>query len=155
MKATFGMGCFWKGELIFSKIPGVLKTEVGYMGGNDSENKVTYKQVCSGKTENAEVIQITFNKDKITYKALLDLFWIKHNPTTSNRQGFDIGKQYRSVIFYHNEEQKKVAKKSLSEEQKRLKRKIVTKIMKAKKFHKAEEYHQKYLEKKGTKTCKI
>jgi len=151
-KATFGAGCFWHIELEFSKLQGVLKAESGYMGGK-AMSKVTYEQVCSNTTGHAEVVQVTFDNKKISYSELLKTFWKIHNPTTLNRQGMDIGTQYRSVIFYHNEKQKTQAKNSLKEHQKTLSEKILTKIVKASKFHKAEEYHQKYLLKRGRNTC--
>ena len=161
-KATFGMGCFWGPQLLFDKTNGVVKTEVGYMGGNESFGEVSYKDVCSGKTGHAEVVQVEFDPKKVRYEELLDIFWSKHNPTTMNRQGLDIGTQYRSVIFYENAGQKKSAEESKRKIQKEFSKKkgffgfgkkIVTKIVKAGKFYSAEEYHQKYLEKRGRNTC--
>ena len=146
-KATFAMGCFWHPQRVFDKIKGILDTKVGFMGGEPCSN-LTYEQVCSGNTGHAEVIQVIFNPKVVSYESLLKVFWKEHNPTTINRQGLDIGDQYRSVIFYHNESQKIAALKSLKEEQKKLKTPIVTLIQKATKFYKAEEYHQKYFEKK-------
>ena len=151
--AIFGAGCFWHIELEFSKLLGVLKTEVGYMGGDESGEEVTYKEVCTGRTGHVEVTKIEFDQKKITYKKLLEKFWEIHDPSQLNRQGLDIGKQYRSVIFCTTEKQKKEAEESLKEMQKKTKNKIVTKIEKAGKFYKAEEYHQKYLIKKGRNTC--
>ena len=157
-KATFAMGCFWKPQLLFDKVKGALKTEVGYMGGDENAySNPSYKQVCTYKTGYAEVVQIEFNPDKISYKDILDIFWKNHNPTTLNRQGLDFGTQYRSAIFYYNEKQKKEALKSKEEMQKKLNskktlfgtKKIVTEIIKAGTFFKAEEYHQNYLEKNG------
>ena len=144
-KATFGAGCFWHVEETFVKVKGVLKTSVGYSGGN-FENP-TYKNVCSSKTGHAEVVQIEFDPKQVSYEKLLEMFFDIHNPTTLNRQGLDIGTQYRSAIFYHNEKQKKEANSSLKKFQKKFKNKIVTEIVPIKKFYRAEEYHQKYLEK--------
>lgn len=145
-KATFGAGCFWGIEKAFSKVKGVVNTLVGYSGG---DFPATYKDVCTGKTGHAEVVQIEFDPNIISYEKLLDVFWNIHNPTTLNRQGPDIGTQYRSVIFYHDEDQEKIAKESIKklEESRKYKSKIVTQIEPAKEFYKAEEYHQKYLEK--------
>ena len=137
-KAMFGAGCFWGVEYNFSKLEGVSEVVSGYSGGKTSNP--TYEQVCSNSTEHAEVVMIN-------YEDLLESFWKKHDPTTLNRQGPDIGNQYRSVIFYYDEEQKKIAQKSLDEFQKKLSKKIVTEITKADTFWKAEEYHQKYFEK--------
>jgi len=161
-KATFGMGCFWKPQLIFDKVPGIIKTQVGYMGGNEEQYPYpTYEQVCSDKTGYAEVIHIIFNFNKISYKQLLNIFWTNHNPTTKNRQGNDIGDQYRSIIFFHSREQEKTAKTSLEEKQREMNskilfnKKIATEIKPASKFFPAEDYHQKFLEKKGRKSCSI
>ncbi len=153
-EAFFGAGCFWHVELSFSKIPGVVETEVGFMGGDESYEKLSYKEVCSGITDHAEVARIIYDPKKITYKKLLQNFWKEHDPTQVNRQGPDIGSQYRSAIFYTDEEQKKEATKSKAELQKKLgKQKIATEILKAGKFYKAENYHQKYLEKRGLNAC--
>ncbi|MCH7568789.1 MAG: peptide-methionine (S)-S-oxide reductase MsrA [Nanoarchaeota archaeon] len=153
-KATFAMGCFWGPELLFDNAPGVLETTVGFMGGDEKKfPNPSYKQVCYRKTGYAEVTQIIFNPKKITYKELLDIFWKNHNPTSKNRQGFDFGTQYRSAIFYHTEKQKKAAIESKKEKQREFKKPIQTEIKKAATFFKAEEYHQKYLEKKGQKVC--
>jgi len=154
-KATFAMGCFWKPDLIFSKTLGVVKTEVGFMGGFKIFRNPSYTLVCTGATNHAEVVQVTFDPKKISYKKLLKIFWGNHNPTTKNRQGFDIGTQYRSVIFYHNERQKKEAEESKKEAQKRFKKKIATEILKAPEFYLAEKYHQKYLEKRGLASCPV
>ena len=151
MKATFGAGCFWHVELEFSKLKGVKSTAVGFMGGKTKNP--TYKQVCKGDTGHAEVTQIDYDPDKISYEKLLGLFWKIHDPTQINRQGLDIGSQYRSVIFYHNEEQKRAAIKSKKKQQEKLNKQILTKIFPLQEFYKAEEYHQKYLEKKGLKVC--
>jgi peptide-methionine (S)-S-oxide reductase len=147
--AAFGAGCFWGVQSKFDAVPGVLKTEVGYMGGDEEYEKVSYKQVCTGNTGHAEVIKIEFDPLKVMYLDLLRKFWEIHNPTTLNRQGYDMGTQYRSVIFYFNAEQKKQAEASLEKAQEKLDKKIVTDIVKAGKFYKAEEYHQKYEERKG------
>ncbi|WP_320052703.1 peptide-methionine (S)-S-oxide reductase MsrA [uncultured Acetobacteroides sp.] len=144
--ATFGQGCFWCAEAIFKELNGVTKVESGYSGGTIANP--TYKEVCSGQTGHAEVIQITFDPSKISYDELLEVFWKTHNPTTLNRQGNDIGTQYRSVIFYHNEEQKRLAeayKKKLADE-KIWDNPIVTEISLYTKFYKAEDYHQNYYE---------
>ncbi len=145
-KAIFAAGCFWHIEDSFSKIPGVIKIGVGYIGGK--AKNPTYKNVCSGTTGHVEATEIIFDPKKISYGKLLDIFWKIHNPTTLNQQGFDFGKQYNSVIFYNNLKQKNLAKQSKKEKQKDFGNKIVTKIVKSKKFWPAEEYHQKYYEKK-------
>lgn len=152
--ATFGAGCFWHVQKEFDKLKGILKTEAGFMGGD--ENKYPnpmYEQVCSGKTGYAEVVNILFDPEKLNYEDLLEVFWNNHNPTEVDRQGQDIGKQYRSVIFYYNKEQKDIAEKSKLNKQKSHDKKIATLIVPAKTFFKAEEYHQKYLEKRGRNTC--
>lgn len=149
--ATFGAGCFWGVESKFQKVKGVINTTVGYMGGR--LKNPTYEQVCTDKTGHAEVVQIIFDKEQISYEKLLEIFWSIHDPTQLNRQGPDIGKQYRSVIFHHNETQKKIAEKSKKQIQKKYNRKIVTKITSASKFYPAEEYHQKYLQKQGRGFC--
>ncbi|MBU0536725.1 MAG: peptide-methionine (S)-S-oxide reductase MsrA [Nanoarchaeota archaeon] len=153
MIATFAAGCFWHVELEFSKVKGVKSTTVGYMGG--TKDKPTYKDVCSDTSGHAEVCQVEYDPKKVSYEKLLDLFWKMHNPTTMNRQGLDIGTQYRSAIFYHNEPQRKKAVASLKKEQKKHIKKIVTEIIEASDFWKAEDYHQDYLKKKGLKTCGI
>ena len=158
-KATFGAGCFWHIQEAFDKLPGV-KTIVGYMGGDEKRfPKPSYEQVCSDKTRYAESLQVEFDLKETSYEKLLETFWNIHNPTTLNRQGFDIGTQYRSVIFYHNEKQKKLAQLSIKNHQKTMKKPIVTEITKAGKFFKAEEYHQKYYKKNKMKsllrTCGI
>ena len=148
--AIFGMGCFWHSEAAFSKVEGVLKTEVGYMGGDEIYDNVSYEMVCSGKTGHAEVIKVEFDPSRISYSGLLDIFWENHDPTTLDRQGVDVGKQYRSVIFYFSKRQRKIAKESLNRWQKKFKKKkIVTEVVEAGKFYRAEEYHQKYHEKHG------
>ncbi len=152
-KATFALGCFWQPDILFSKIKGVIKTTVGYTGGKTKNP--SYEEVCTGKTGHAEAIEIEFDSEKISYKDLLKIFWRNHNPTTFNRQGPDVGSQYRSEIFYHTEEQKKLALESKQEEQKNHENPIVTQIEKSKEFYPAEEYHQKYLEKRGIDSCHI
>jgi peptide-methionine (S)-S-oxide reductase len=152
--AVFGMGCFWKPQVIFEKMKGVLRTEVGYMGGDESKDDLSYKDVCTGRTGHAEVVRIEFDSSKVSFKEMLDVFWENHNPTTKNRQGFNFGSQYRSVIFFLDNNQRKIAEKSLSERQKIIgKKKIVTDIVKAGKYFKAEEYHQDYLKKRGKNVC--
>jgi len=151
--ATFGAGCFWHVQLSFDKIPGVIKTEVGYMGG--TTKNPTYEDVCSDETGHAEVVHITYDEKEVAYEKLLEIFWNEHDPTQLNRQGPDEGTQYRSVIFYHSEEQKRIAEKSKAEMQKKHKQPIATQIIPAQTFYKAEEYHQKYLEKRGQKTCRV
>jgi peptide-methionine (S)-S-oxide reductase len=145
--ATFGAGCFWGVEAKFRKLNGVLQTEVGYAGGH-TENP-TYMQVCAHNTGHAEVVRIKFDPTQISYEQLLDAFWNLHDPTTSNRQGPDIGSQYRSVIFYHSEEQRHVAMaaKERLEKSGRYSGPIVTQIVPATPFYRAEEYHQQYLDK--------
>ena len=141
--AILAAGCFWGPEIKFSKLNGVLKTEVGYCGGINSET--TYKEVCTGKTNHAEVVKIEFDNKVISYEQILDFFFEIHDPTTLNQQGYDIGTQYRSEIFYSSEKQKKVAEDLLNELNSEYKGKIVTNISKIKNYCKAEDYHQKYL----------
>ena len=149
--AMFGMGCFWTPDLRFSNIKGVSKVEVGFSGGK--VKNPSYWRVVYTSTGHAEVVKIWFDNKKISYKKLLEVFWKNHHPTTKNRQGFDIGSQYRSVIFYFNSEQKKLALESKEKAQKKLDKKIVTEIIKAPAFYEAEEYHQDYLRKRGKNTC--
>lgn len=141
-KATFAAGCFWGIEAAFKQIKGVLSTTVGYTGG--SLDKPTYKDVCSGKTGHAEAVLVEFDPKKVTYDQILKIFWKIHDPTQINRQGPDVGSQYRSTIFYHDQKQKKAALSSLAKEQKRHAKPIATKIVKATKFWPAEDYHQDY-----------
>ena len=143
--AILGLGCFWGPEKKFNKLVGVVKTEVGYCGGN-SEN-TNYNQVCTGKTNHAEVVKIEFDNSILSYEDILNYFFEIHNPTTLNQQGPDIGTQYRSEVFYLNENQKETAKKILAKYNKKYNGKIVTKVSEIKNYCKAEEYHQKYLEK--------
>ena len=144
--AILALGCFWGPEIKFSKLNGVVRTEVGYCGGNS--NKTSYEEVCSGKTNHAEVVKIEFDNSKISYEKILNHFFEIHNPTTLNKQGPDIGTQYRSEIFYLTENQKKIATNVLKNYDKKFDGKIVTTISKIKNYCKAEDYHQKYLEKK-------
>ena len=150
-KATFGAGCFWGVEATFRQIDGVTKTEVGYEGGT-LENP-TYEDVCSHTTGHAEVVQVTYDPERISYEQLLDVFWGKHDPTQLNRQGYDIGDQYRSVIFFHDEEQQEAAVRSKAEEQTRHTHPVVTQLEPAGMFYVAEDYHQQYLEKRGRSSC--
>ncbi|HXZ81952.1 MAG TPA: peptide-methionine (S)-S-oxide reductase MsrA [Terriglobales bacterium] len=154
-KATFGAGCFWGVEAAFREIPGVIDAAVGYEGG--SLERPSYQDVCTDRTGHAEVVEVTFDPAKISYETLLNKFWEMHDPTTLNRQGPDVGTQYRSVIFYHSPEQQKIAqelKKRLQESGK-FRRPIVTEIVPASAFWRAEEYHQRYLEKRGLRACHI
>ena len=143
--ATLGLGCFWGPEIKFNKLEGVVNTEVGYCGGNTEQT--SYKEVCYGNTNHAEVVKVEFDDTKISYEDILRYFFEFHDPTTLNRQGPDVGTQYRSEIFVHNEDQNKIASKILNEFNEKFKGKIVTKISKSKNYSKAEDYHQKYLEK--------
>jgi peptide-methionine (S)-S-oxide reductase len=154
-KATFGAGCFWGVEAAYRQIPGVLSTRVGYLGGT-MENP-TYKDVCSGRTGHAEVVEVAYDPEKLTYDDLLTVFWDNHNPTTLNRQGPDIGTQYRSAIFYHDDEQKEaaIASKEERDSSGKYQRPIVTEITPASPFYEAEDYHQQYLEKRGLSSCHI
>ena len=145
-KALIGAGCFWGVEEYFRKLNGVKKTSVGYSGGNS--NNPNYKDVCTGKTEHAEVVLIEYDEIQLSYNELLNHFWKCHDPTQFNRQGLDIGTQYRSVIFYFSDKQKEIAENSKKEFQKKISRPIVTLINKAKKFFLAEDYHQCYIQKK-------
>jgi peptide-methionine (S)-S-oxide reductase len=149
MKATFGAGCFWCVEHVFRKLNGVTSTAVGYMGG--TTNNPTYEQVCTDTTGHAEVVEVNYDPNKISYDELLQVFWANHDPTTLNRQGPDIGKQYRSAIFFHTPEQQQTAIKSKNDLEKSgmYKKKIVTEITPASEFYKAEEYHQQYYTKCG------
>ncbi len=151
--AMFGAGCFWGIEEVFRNIPGVVATEVGYAGGN--VKNANYEQVCSDETGHAEVVRVTFDSSKISYKKLLEVFWKIHNPTQMNKQGLDIGVQYRSVIFYFDSSQKKEAENSLKTEQKKHTRVIATVIEKIGLYIKAEDYHQKYLMKRGKGSCVV
>ena len=144
--AVLALGCFWGPEIKFSKIEGIIKTEVGYCGGNSQTT--TYKEVCTGNTNHAEVVKLDFDEKIISYEKILKIFFQIHDPTTLNSQGPDFGTQYRSEIFYLNNDQKLVAEKILNEVNERLSGKVVTKISLLKNYCPAEEYHQKYLEKR-------
>ena len=144
--AILALGCFWGPEVKFSKLDGILKTEVGYCGGNSSETN--YKEVCTGSSNHAEVVKLEFNPELISYEKIIKFFYEIHDPTTLNSQGPDFGTQYRSEIFYTNEQQKQIAEKITNDENKKFLGKIVTKISLVKNYCPAEEYHQKYLEKR-------
>jgi peptide-methionine (S)-S-oxide reductase len=153
--ATFAAGCFWGIEAAFRRVPGVLDAVSGYSGGRTVNP--TYKDVCSDETGHAEVVQVTFDREKVSYESLLDTFWQMHDPTQVNRQGPDYGSQYRSAIFFHSPEQEAVAKKSKAalEASGKFRRPIATEITAAGPFYRAEEYHQRYLEKRGAASCHI
>ena len=144
-KATFGAGCFWGVEAAFRKVEGVVDAIVGYSGGH-TENP-TYKDVCSSMTGYAEVVEVEYDSSKVSYEELLDVFWENHDPTTPNRQGPDVGSQYRSVIFFHTPEQEAVARASKEKAQARFRNPIVTEIQPISEFYRAEEYHQQYFQK--------
>lgn len=154
-KATFGAGCFWGVEETFRQVKGVTDAAVGYEGGT-LENP-TYRDVCTDRTGHAEVVEVDYDPEQVSYDELLNVFWNNHNPTTLNRQGPDVGTQYRSVIFYHTPEQQAaaIASKERLEREGRFKRPIVTQIVPASTFYRAEEYHQRYLEKRGLSHCHV
>ena len=152
-KATFGAGCFWGVEAAFRRLAGVASTRVGYAGGDKPH--ATYHDVCSGTTGHAEVVEVTFDPAVISYHDLLNVFWENHDPTTKNRQGPDVGTQYRSVIFVHSPEQEIEARASRDAAQRNFKRPIVTEIVPAREFWAAEDYHQQYLEKRGLAHCHL
>jgi len=153
--ATFGAGCFWGVEAAFRMVDGVTATTVGYAGGTKDEP--TYKDVCSGRTGHAEVVQVDFDPERVSYEELLEVLWANHDPTTPNRQGPDVGTQYRSAIYFHDESQEKAARASKDELDRsgRLRRPVVTEITAASTFWPAEDYHQQYLEKRGLAQCRI
>ena len=151
--ATFGAGCFWGVEVAFRQVPGVSDAAVGYCGGT-LENP-TYQDVCTGTTGHAEVVEVEFEPDQVAFETLLDLFWQYHDPTTLNRQGPDVGTQYRAAIFFHSPEQQQVAEVSRAAAQERIPRPIATEITEASTFYRAEEYHQQYLEKRGLGSCHL
>ena len=144
--AILGLGCFWGPEIKFSKLDGVIKTEVGYCGGHNAETN--YKEVCTGSTNHAEVVKLDFDPKIISYEKILEFFFEIHDPTTLNSQGPDFGTQYRSEIFYLNDNQKTIAENIINKENERLSGKVVTKLSQVKNYCAAEEYHQKYLEKR-------
>jgi peptide-methionine (S)-S-oxide reductase len=154
-KATFGAGCFWGVEVSFDQIPGVTETAVGYEGGK--LDRPTYKDVCTDRTGHAEVVELDFDPTRVSYETIVRAFFELHDPTTLNRQGPDRGAQYRSVIFFHSPEQEATAKKVIEEltAAKRFSKPIVTEVVPAQTFWRAEEYHQKYLEKRGVVSCHI
>jgi peptide-methionine (S)-S-oxide reductase len=154
-QATFAAGCFWGVEEAFREIPGVISTTVGYTGG--TLKNPTYQDVCSGRTGHAEALEVEFDPARVSYLELLAVFWKSHDPTTLNRQGPDVGSQYRSAIFFHDAEQEKEAResKAILEKQKIFKRPIVTEIAPATEFYRAEDYHQRYFERRGIRSCHI
>jgi peptide-methionine (S)-S-oxide reductase len=154
-KATFGAGCFWGVELRFQQVPGVRETAVGFEGGK--LDHPSYRDVCTDATGHAEVVEIDYDPEKVRYQQLLDLFFELHDPTQMNRQGPDWGTQYRSVVFFHSPEQEKAAKETITRltAEKRFPKPIVTQVVPAQTFWRAEEYHQKYLEKRGAASCHI
>ena len=150
-KATFGAGCFWGVEAAFRRLDGVEQTRVGYAGG--SVENPTYEQVCSHETGHAEVVEVTYDESTVPYERLLAVFWAEHDPTQLNRQGPDVGSQYRSAIFVHDAEQRAAAEASKERVQERLSKPVVTQIEDAPPFWEAEDYHQRYLEKRGLASC--
>jgi peptide-methionine (S)-S-oxide reductase len=154
-KATFGAGCFWGVEAAFRQVPGVIGTTVGYSGGHTEEP--TYRDVCGGDTGHAEVVEVDYDPAKVSYDDLLQVFWENHDPTQVNRQGPDVGAQYRSAIFFHTPEQEAAARasKAALEASGRLRRPVATEITPASAFWRAEDYHQQYLEKRGLASCHI
>jgi peptide-methionine (S)-S-oxide reductase len=150
--ATFGAGCFWGVEVAFRNVAGVTDAAVGYMGG--SLENPTYEDVCTGTTGHAEVVHVEFDPQRVGYEDLLETFWANHDPTTPNRQGPDVGTQYRSVIFFHDEQQEKQAHASKDAAQERFSRPIVTEVVPAGPFYRAEDYHQRYLERRGLAHCR-
>ena len=154
-KATFAAGCFWGVEAAFREVPGVTSTRVGYTGGHTKNP--TYREVCGHGTGHAEAVEVTYDPAKVSYEDLLKVFWENHDPTQLNRQGPDVGDQYRSAIFVHSPEQEQAAvvSKEELERSQRYRRPIVTQIVPAPEFYRAEDYHQQYLEKRGLATCKI
>jgi peptide-methionine (S)-S-oxide reductase len=154
-QATFGAGCFWGVEATFRNVPGVVETEVGYSGGETADP--TYQEVCTDRTGHVEVVRVVFDPARVSYESLLKVFWNSHDPTQVNRQGPDVGSQYRSVIFYHSPDQKAAAEtsKKAERESRRHPGPIATQIEPAGPFYPAEDYHQQYLEKRGLATCRI
>jgi peptide-methionine (S)-S-oxide reductase len=152
-KATVAAGCFWGVEAAFRQVPGVLATKVGYTGG--SRERPSYEDVCTGRTGHAEAVEVEFDPSRVSYEQLLDVFWQEHDPTTLNRQGPDVGTQYRSAVFFHTPEQEATARASKERVQSGSRKEVVTEITPAAEFWPAEEYHQRYLEKRGLATCAI
>jgi peptide-methionine (S)-S-oxide reductase len=152
-KATFGAGCFWQVEVEFRNIPGVLDAAAGYMGG--TLDHPSYEDVCTDRSGHAEVVQVEFDPNEVSYDELVERFWELHDPTQVGRQGPDVGSQYRSAIFFHSEEQRRAADESKARAQARFSRPIATEIVPAQTFWRAEEYHQQYLVKRGMATCRI
>lgn len=152
-KATFGAGCFWGVEEAFRQLKGVVSTAVGYEGG--IKDHPTYQDVCADESGHAEVVEVTFDPKAISFDALLETFWKSHNPTTLNRQGPDVGTQYRSVIFFHSPQQEKAAKSSREKAQRNFRNPIVTQLAPAETFWRGEEYHQQYLAKRGLGSCHL
>ncbi|MBA2615258.1 MAG: peptide-methionine (S)-S-oxide reductase MsrA [Actinobacteria bacterium] len=154
-KATFAAGCFWGVEAAFRQLDGVKGTRVGYIGGQTESP--TYKEVCSDRTGHAEAVEIAYDPERVSYDELLEIFWANHNPTTRNRQGFDIGSQYRSAIFTHSPEQAEAARSSIERlgGENRWRNPIVTQVVEAPEFYEAEDYHQQYLEKRGRSSCTV
>jgi peptide-methionine (S)-S-oxide reductase len=152
-RATFGAGCFWGVEVAFRNVPGVVETAVGYEGGTTANP--TYEDVCSHRTGHAEVVEVEYDPEQVSYEDLLDVFWDEHDPTQVNRQGPDVGSQYRSVVFFHTPEQEEKALESRARAQAGFDRPIATEIVPAQPFWRAEDYHQQYLVKRGLATCRI
>jgi peptide-methionine (S)-S-oxide reductase len=152
-KATFGAGCFWGVEVAFRQVPGVVDATAGYLGG--TLPNPTYEDVCTGRTGHAEVVEVRYDPSRVSYDDLLNVFWSSHDPTTLNRQGPDRGTQYRSAIFYHNDAQRGAAITSKDRWAERFSSPIVTEITPASTFYRAEEYHQRYLEKRGLASCHV
>jgi peptide-methionine (S)-S-oxide reductase len=152
-KATFAAGCFWGVEAAFRQLPGVSATRVGYAGGHT--DRPTYEDVCSDTTGHAEAVEVEFDPEQVSYDQLLDVFWRKHDPTQLNRQGYDVGTQYRSAIFFHTPEQQEAALRSKAEVQSRAPGQVVTELVPAGPFFEAEDYHQQYLEKRGRASCHV
>jgi peptide-methionine (S)-S-oxide reductase len=152
-KATFGGGCFWGVEIAFRNVPGVVDTAVGYEGG--TKESPSYEDVCTDRTGHAEVVQVEYDPSEVSYEELLDTFWDVHDPTQMNRQGPDVGSQYRSVVFFHSPEQQEQALASKARIQAQSDRPVVTEIVPAEPFWRAEDYHQQYLVKRGLASCRI
>jgi peptide-methionine (S)-S-oxide reductase len=152
-QATFALGCFWHPEVVFRNIEGVIDAEVGYTGGHTVNP--SYEQVCSGATGHAEAVRITYDPQRVTYERLLDVFFSEHDPTQENRQGPDVGTQYRSAVYFHDDAQRKAAERAVTALQSQYPRSIATEIRPAGEFYRAEEYHQQYLVRRGLATCRV